>query len=304
MNHNITHENNCNLFIFIRSTYMGERMAYYTKRNNAMNEPLKYLSIISDGMAQGHCKLPWMANIKDVDSDKQLDQHLQGVYAHGRSIGIYRAFQNVKLTTNAQLHSFLLHLESLTKKIEADGSVSTVPLPETLFYQVDGGPENANRVVYAMMEFLVAKRLFKKIVLARLLVGHTHEDIDAKFAKIWKMIRSAHVLTAQQYDLLIKKALGSQRLFCEVFDVFVIPDYIKFLEKFIDPEFERFAKLKWTELEFTFEAVSVSDDFPLGVKVTYRPYCAEKAVLIVSDSRAPCQMIDDHLINIVPMPKV
>ena len=104
--------------------------------------------------------------------------------------------------------------------------MSAVPLPETLYYQVDGGPENANRAVYAMMEFLVAKRLFKKIVIARLLVGHTHEDIDAKFAKIWRMIRSAHVLTAQQYDLLIKKALGNQRLFCEVFDIFVIPDYI------------------------------------------------------------------------------
>ena len=48
----------------------------------------------------------------------------------------------------------------------------------------------------------------------------------------------------------------------------------------------------------------MSDDFPLGVKVTYRPYCAENAVLIVSDSMTPCQMIDDHLINIVPMPKV
>ena len=126
-------------------------MAYYAKRNNAMKEPLKYLSLISDGMAKGHSKLPWMANLKDVDSDKQLDQHLQGVYAHGRGIGSYRAFQNVKLTTNAQLHTLLLHLESLTKKVEADGSVSTVPLPDTLYYQVDGGPENANKVVYGKL---------------------------------------------------------------------------------------------------------------------------------------------------------
>ncbi len=96
--------------------YMGERMAYYKKRNSATKEPLKYVSIISDGMAQGHCKLPWMANLKDIDFDKQLEQHLQGVYAHGRSIGIFRTFHNVKRTTNAQLHSLLLHLESLTRK--------------------------------------------------------------------------------------------------------------------------------------------------------------------------------------------
>jgi hypothetical protein len=284
--------------------YMGERMAYYKKRNSATKEPLKYVSIISDGMAQGHCKLPWMANLKDIDFDKQLEQHLQGVYAHGRSIGIFRTFHNVKRTTNAQLHSLLLHLESLTRKVEADGSTSTIPLPDTMYYQVDGGPENANKIVYAMMELLVAKKLFRKIVLTRLPVGHTHEDIDAKFAKIWRIIRSAHVLTPQQYEELIIKALGTNTFLCEVIDIFAIPDYIQFLEKYIDPEFERFAKQKWTQLEFTFEAVPVSEQFPNGVKVTYRPFCADEAILIVTDSKAPCQIIDDHLTNIVPMPKV
>jgi hypothetical protein len=32
--------------------YMGERMAYYRKRQLALSEPDNYLSIISDGMAQ------------------------------------------------------------------------------------------------------------------------------------------------------------------------------------------------------------------------------------------------------------
>lgn len=32
-----------------RTMYMGERLKYYYRRNLAMNEPLKYLSIISDG---------------------------------------------------------------------------------------------------------------------------------------------------------------------------------------------------------------------------------------------------------------
>ena len=35
-----------------RTMYMGERMAYYRKRQLALSEPDNYLSIISDGMAQ------------------------------------------------------------------------------------------------------------------------------------------------------------------------------------------------------------------------------------------------------------
>jgi hypothetical protein len=79
-----------------RTMYMGERMKYYMKRDLAINEPLSYLSIISDGMAQNHCKLPWHANLKD-DSKNHCNQHLQGVYCHGRNISVYRTTGNVKL---------------------------------------------------------------------------------------------------------------------------------------------------------------------------------------------------------------
>jgi hypothetical protein len=89
-------------------------------------------------------------------------------------------------------------------------------LPPTLFYQIDGGSENIAKSVLAMCELLVARRTFKKVVLARLPVGHTHEDIDSKFAKIWKAIRNQHVLTPQQYKTAINKALENKRLFCEV----------------------------------------------------------------------------------------
>ena len=89
---------------------------------------------------------------------------------------------------NAQIHSFLLELENQTKKI-VDGVATVVKLPDTLFYQIDGGSENTAKSVLAFCELLVARRLVRKLVLARLPVGHTHEDVDAKFAKIWKYIR-------------------------------------------------------------------------------------------------------------------
>jgi hypothetical protein len=46
----------------------------------------------------------------------------------------------------------------------------------------------------------------RKIVLTRLLVGHTHEDIDAIFGKIWKKCREQHILSPQQYMEMIIEA--------------------------------------------------------------------------------------------------
>jgi hypothetical protein len=68
-----------------------------------------------------------------------------------------------------------------------------------VFVQIDGGSENVAKTVLAMMELIISQRVTKKIVLCRLPVGHTHEDIDSKFAKIWTRVRNAHVLTIGQY---------------------------------------------------------------------------------------------------------
>jgi len=46
-----------------------------------------YLSIVSDGMAQSHCKLPRLANL--AGAGKPLPQHIQGIIAHGRTTILY-----------------------------------------------------------------------------------------------------------------------------------------------------------------------------------------------------------------------
>ena len=45
-----------------RSTYMGERIAYAERRNKAVMQRSRYMSIISDGMAQSHNMLPHFGN--------------------------------------------------------------------------------------------------------------------------------------------------------------------------------------------------------------------------------------------------
>ncbi len=119
----LSHYRRCNLF---RTAYMGERLTYGTRRQQAMSYPSEFISLISDGMAQIHCELPWYANNKDVDC--KLTQHLQGVLCHGRSLTIYRTFENVRTGTNLAIHSFLSVLDDTLKR---EGR-----LPDTIFHQV------------------------------------------------------------------------------------------------------------------------------------------------------------------------
>ena len=213
---------------FHRSAYMGERMTYGCRRDQAIAEPSKYLSIISDGMAQNHCQLPYLGN---QDTWATLfPQHFQGVLLHGRRMKMFRTFHTVRGCSSLQLHTLLLALDEI---ITLDDK-----LPDTVYLQIDGGPENIAKCVIAMCELLIARRLTKKIVLTRLLVGHTHEDIDSKFGVLWKYIRKKHVHTPQEYKTHTEYALSLPNLPCKVVDMFAIPDYKTLLDKYIDPDFE------------------------------------------------------------------
>ena len=135
-----------------RSGYMNERRIYYERRWKACQDPTKFLSIITDGMAQVHCQLPYYANVEQGDT---LPQHLQGVLAHGRFLNIYRAFHNTYTAANMQIHTLLLALE--------DAYRHPYGLPDTVFIQIDGGIENVSKAVIAMCELLVARGVVKRI---------------------------------------------------------------------------------------------------------------------------------------------
>jgi len=164
-------------------------------------------------------------------------------------------------------------------------------LPDTIYYQIDGGSENIAKLIHAMCELLIVRGLTKKIVLSRLMVGHTHEDIDARFAVIWTALRSRHLLSPQSYASAICGAFGSQ-LEVKVKDVWVVPNYTHFLSKNIDKKFGRYAKMEWTQLQFIFESVDKCVDFPNGVKTSYRRYCADKVIEIETSKDEPCGFVD------------
>ena len=271
-----------------RTMYMGERMEYYKRRQEALLYPEAVWSVIGDGMAQQHCQLPYLAGLKDLD---KLPQHLQGMLCHGKLMRIYRTFHNVKNDSNSAMHCFLLTLEYLMHKNGGN-------LPDTVYYQIDGGSENSAKAMFGLAELIIAKRLIRKLVITRLPVGHTHEDIDAMFAKIWVHVRPQHVATMNAYKKRIEEALGSnEKQPIDVIDIFAVPDYCSYLKPFIDAKFGRYCKTKWTQLQWMFEHTEVCLDFPLGVKTSYRAYCADsvKEITIDHDQKYGFKCQDVHV---------
>ena len=264
-----------NLYALHRLSTMQERRRYYSRRLEAQLPPQLVLSTISDGMQQNHCMLPWFGHNKMPAI--HIKQHLQGVLMHGKNMTIYRTFANVGGGANLAIHTWLLSLDELHQKGE---------LPKVLYHQIDGGSENANKEMYAICELLVASGLVDKVVLTRLPVGHTHEDIDANFALIWRMLRDEYICTPSEFSTLIYRAL-KKKVEVSVIDLFVLPDYCKILEGCIDVDIGRFAKEEWTQLQFTFERVVTPAELtehPLGVKTSYRAYASEEYIEIVEDT--------------------
>ena len=89
-------------------------------------------------------------------------------------------------------------------------------------------------------ELLVARRIVETIILTRLPTGHSQEDIDAVFGKIWTALRNQPTLSPQQYAEIIKLALRKRNISIHVEDLFAIPDYTTYLDSFIDPLLSRF----------------------------------------------------------------
>ena len=254
--------------------FMLERLEYRRRIQEAVSmSPNTIMSSIIDGASQNHCTIPHPG--ENVEFSNGLEQHIEGVLTHGHGFTIYRSFPTVDADADFTIFCLLSELEKWK-----DSHLQN--FPQTWYIQIDGGSENANKYLFAALEYIVAKRLVQKIVLTRLPVGHTHEDIDACFGVIATWYGRHIVHTPQEYAEAIESAFGaeSSKLKCKVVDVFVVPNYQEFFSSSIDQHFGRTHKLEWTQHQYRFEAVTVSDYFPNGVKFTYRKYSCDKVVLI------------------------
>jgi hypothetical protein len=151
----------------------------------------------------------------------------KGLLVHGKRLVIYRHFDNIRKGFNVAAHAWLSELDK-----EVRGS--NKKLPDILYHQIDGGAENATAYTIALAELIIHRGLTKKIVLTRLPVGHTHEDIDSKFAILWvhnrqRTIGSPQCQREESLRAFRKDATSMQYAWK---DVLAVPDYESYLKVF------------------------------------------------------------------------
>ena len=114
-------------------------------------------------------------------------------------------------------------------------------LPHTIYIQIDGGSENANKLTLALMNLIVsraAKLGCYQLILTRLPPGHTHEDCDAQFGVIWTATRNKPILTPNEYKVLIEECLGGS-IPVRVVDIYNVPNYNDWFADCMDPDFKK-----------------------------------------------------------------
>ena len=113
----------------------------------------------------------------------------------------------------------LLHGKSRCSALIPPSSANMVPspfpgrlavlLPKKLFLQLDNSDkDNKNLYVMAVCLLITAKRVFKEVTIGFLIVGHTHEDIDAHFSYLSKLLKMKNTYVLAD---LMKAFMGSQK---------------------------------------------------------------------------------------------
>ena len=103
-----------------------------------------------------------------------------------------------------------------------------VSLPKKLFLQLDNSAkDNKNRYVMAFCSLLTARRIFKEVTVGFLVVGHTHEGIDAHFSYLSKLLKMKNTYVLAN---LMKAFMDSQKTTAFIPElVQKVADFKKFL---------------------------------------------------------------------------
>mmetsp|Transcript_23825 Transcript_23825/g.44243 ORF Transcript_23825/g.44243 Transcript_23825/m.44243 type:complete len:636 (+) Transcript_23825:356-2263(+) len=259
--------------------FMLERNEYKRRCDTALRNKNTIMSGIIDGMDQGHCRCPYKGTQNSFSHP--LSQSLTGFLEHGHGLTIYRTVETVTKGANLTLYCILAQLESWKNRHGGN-------YPEEFYLQIDGGSENANQYLLAMMELLIVKRICRVIYVTRLPTGHTHEDIDACFGLIWTAFRHRPCESLQRYKQFIEDALGDSALKANVVDVMVVPDYKTYFSGCIDENLGQLHTNMNTQHQWRFEAMKCNKFFPYGAKTTYKAYSSNEVIEFEKLPKASC----------------
>ena len=155
-----------------RAFFMGEKLLYYQRRAEAASSNGSVGSLIIDKMGLGNTALPKCAHSIQFKPDFQVS--VTGAITHSTNeTTFYLSTPNFKTTASMTIHIIL----SEVKKLYENNGCK--PLSK-LYIEIDGAGDNTAKAVHACCEHLCIKKLCPLIILCRLPVGHTHEDIDSR----------------------------------------------------------------------------------------------------------------------------
>lgn len=173
-----------------------ERQQYYKARQKAADSPQKYLSIIMDAMDQNKTNVPFFQNPPKSISGLHplLKTKLIGCMVHGHGTYLYWCTSEIQKDSSLAVECLR---RTLIKYQQQQGE-----LPPTLYLQMDNASDQKSREFLGFLGYLIQKKVFTKIKLSYLVVGHTHEDIDQYFSVISKHFKykiSSPVLSISQF---------------------------------------------------------------------------------------------------------
>ena len=140
-----------------------------------------------------------------------------------------------------------------------------------------------------------------EILLTRLPVGHTHEDIDALFGHIWTSYRLNPCLTMTDYKEVVQRCFSrNSKVNASIEDVNVIPDYYSFLKPHND-KITRWAKEELSVHQLHIYAVDEDILSPLGYRMRYRDFCSDRVVLLKQCSKIEAVTAIGQLTGLEPI---
>ena len=166
----------------------GERACYYVRRECGRDPLTDSVSIILDKWDSAKCTVPYFARKPAAwwngVSKNVLAQHVLGVMVHANPKNkVYLFTFNDSVPSGANNN-----IEGIRRTLCAE--FAGRPLPRTLYIQSDNASDNKCWTVLLFLGMLVYHNYTADVYFSFLLVGHTHEDIDALFAVISRHFRS------------------------------------------------------------------------------------------------------------------
>ena len=202
----------------------GERRHFYD--NNALAERgTDYCSMIIDGMTQHTTALPHFdRTVKGLDKDN-VDVHCVGSIIAG--VGNFMEFSYANLPNNANLLIDTLHRNIL--RVHQHRRLKGLGMPSVLCVELDNCNTNKSKALMAYCVHLVKMRVFTRIEISFMLVGHTHENIDQIFSTYSVKLRTVKAFTLESLMQVAKDAFHVKKP--EVSHITAVNDWDKFFKK-------------------------------------------------------------------------